>query len=255
MTPLMVASRSGNLEAARLLLKAGADVDAAKVDSQWTSLHFAAHKGHPTVVKLLLQHGASRSAEHTGGKTALEEAVERHQQECVEMLNPSAISPWSDGEGVEVVENDDGEDDDVNDDEDEGLMGPRAIAAAAAEEAAEAAAEAAEEAAAVVAEAKASAEGVLGDPAASAEEKAAAMAAVAEAEANAVAAAAMVEAREDDDDEYDDEEHALSRVVVGGEDGVVDLWGDEEEDEEAEATNEVRLRAIAHAHQAEKATA
>eukprot|EP01052_Picozoa_sp_SAG31_P045895 SAG31_NODE_8565_length_1429_cov_1.427068_2_plen_120_part_01 len=35
----------------------------------------------------------------------------------------------------------------------------------------------------------------------------------------------------------------------------VDLWGDEEDDEEAEAANEARLKAIADAHKAKKAAA
>eukprot|EP01052_Picozoa_sp_SAG31_P006822 SAG31_NODE_318_length_17799_cov_79.857571_11_plen_167_part_00 len=39
------------------------------------------------------------------------------------------------------------------------------------------------------------------------------------------------------------------------EDDEVDLWGDEEEDEEAEAANEARLKAIADAHKAKKAAA
>jgi ankyrin repeat protein len=77
-TPLMVASgigwvegvtnemgRKENLEAVKLLLDLGADVNAVDGDGR-TALHGAAHKGRNEVVQLLVEHGARLDA-HDGG--------------------------------------------------------------------------------------------------------------------------------------------------------------------------------------------
>ena len=55
--PLDAAAWSGNAEAVRLLLAAGADVN-AKNGLGWTALHEAVRLGHPDVAELLRAHGA-----------------------------------------------------------------------------------------------------------------------------------------------------------------------------------------------------
>ncbi len=57
MTPLHHAVDTGNLEAASLLIKMGADVNAVNFKKE-TPLHIAAYKGNADAVKLLLKHGA-----------------------------------------------------------------------------------------------------------------------------------------------------------------------------------------------------
>lgn len=70
-TPLKVAAVRGDLHATRVLLDAGADVNAI-VEDGFTALHFAASQGHPEVVKLLLQRGASPKILNSEGRTAME---------------------------------------------------------------------------------------------------------------------------------------------------------------------------------------
>ena len=63
-TPLTLAIETGNLPAARLLLSAGADVHGPPTPTGLTPLCTAADLNHPSVVQLLLDHGARIDA-HT----------------------------------------------------------------------------------------------------------------------------------------------------------------------------------------------
>ena len=58
-TALMTVARTGNVEAARLLLKAGAKVNAVEQWRGQTALMWAAAQGNPDMVRLLLKSGAS----------------------------------------------------------------------------------------------------------------------------------------------------------------------------------------------------
>jgi uncharacterized protein len=107
LTPLMWAARSGALDAMRVLLDAGGDPDARDVRNGWTPLFHAIHthqveaarlllergvdpnqaarlttplmmaaaEPDPTLVKLLLAHGADPAVRGSGGSTALTIAV------------------------------------------------------------------------------------------------------------------------------------------------------------------------------------
>lgn len=57
-TPLMMAAGSGNTDALRLLLGAGADVSAAETERGQTALSFAAAFNNPSAITLLVEHGA-----------------------------------------------------------------------------------------------------------------------------------------------------------------------------------------------------
>ena len=57
MTPLLIACSKGHVDAARLLLDKGAEVDRAAEDGQ-TPLFIACQKGHVDVARLLLDKGA-----------------------------------------------------------------------------------------------------------------------------------------------------------------------------------------------------
>ena len=61
-TPLHIAALWGDRHAARILLEAGADID-AKGDAGCTPLYFAVMGGHVEVAELLLQRGADPDAE------------------------------------------------------------------------------------------------------------------------------------------------------------------------------------------------
>src|SRR6476646_4362265 len=64
-TVLATAAYHGHVEIARILLAAGADVNASK--SGETPLSMAAHDGHTETAQLLLEHGADINAEDQGG--------------------------------------------------------------------------------------------------------------------------------------------------------------------------------------------
>jgi hypothetical protein len=74
-----------SVEVARLLVEAGADVNAAAAGG-YTPLHLAASNGNRNVVTLLLEHGASREASCDQGKTAADYARERGHAEVVALL-------------------------------------------------------------------------------------------------------------------------------------------------------------------------
>jgi ankyrin repeat protein len=59
-----------SMEVAKVLLEAGADVNARDA-SQNTPLHYAALHGHTTVAKLLLEAGGDINARNRKGKTPL----------------------------------------------------------------------------------------------------------------------------------------------------------------------------------------
>ena len=74
-TPLLFAARSGDLESARLLIAAGADVHDTAADGN-TALNIAAHSGHGSLAAFLLAEGADPNAAPLG-YTALHAAVLR----------------------------------------------------------------------------------------------------------------------------------------------------------------------------------
>ena len=57
--PLMLAARSGNVDAVRALLDDGADVNASEDERGTTALMQAADQGHADVVDVLIEHGAN----------------------------------------------------------------------------------------------------------------------------------------------------------------------------------------------------
>ena len=61
-TALMVVARSGNIESAKLLLDAGAMVNAREQWGDQTALMWAASEAHPEMIKLLLDHHADVNA-------------------------------------------------------------------------------------------------------------------------------------------------------------------------------------------------
>src|SRR5262249_29837805 len=64
-TPLLFAARAGDVDSARILLEAGADVNESQPDGL-SALVLAAHSGNGGVAALLLEHGADANALGTG---------------------------------------------------------------------------------------------------------------------------------------------------------------------------------------------
>ena len=80
-----VACRCGNLEAAQMLLQAGAQKD-MRDEKLMTALMDAAFKGHTEIVQLLLQAGANKDLQDHFGWTALMEAARNGRMEIAQLL-------------------------------------------------------------------------------------------------------------------------------------------------------------------------
>ena len=90
-TPLLFAARAGDLESAKLLVAAGADVnDAAPMGT--STLVVAAHSGHGALAAFLLEKGADPNAADAG-YTALHAAVLRGDLELVKALMEHGADP------------------------------------------------------------------------------------------------------------------------------------------------------------------
>jgi ankyrin repeat protein len=90
-TPLLFAARSGDVESARLLIAAGADVNDALPDGA-SALVVAAHSGHGRLAAFLLDTGANPNGAAVG-YTALHAAVLRSDLELVKALLAHGASP------------------------------------------------------------------------------------------------------------------------------------------------------------------
>lgn len=84
-TPLQSAATGGNVEIVQLLLSLGAKIN-AKGTYGWTPLHFAAWHGRLEVVKVLLAHGAAVDARGKDKDTPLDLAAASKHQEVLELL-------------------------------------------------------------------------------------------------------------------------------------------------------------------------
>ena len=90
-TALLFAARVGDVESARLLLKAGADANDAQPDGV-SALVLAAHSGQGAVAALLLEHGADPNA-FGSGYSALHAAILRSDLNLVKALLARGADP------------------------------------------------------------------------------------------------------------------------------------------------------------------
>ena len=84
-TPLHKCAREGQLNVARALIEAGADVN-AKEDDGWTPLHHCAQKGHLEVVRVLIEKGADVNAKEDDGRTPLHLSASKGHPEVARAL-------------------------------------------------------------------------------------------------------------------------------------------------------------------------
>jgi len=90
-TPLLFAARVGDVESARLLIAAGADVNDALPDGV-SAVVLAAHSGHGALGALLLEKGANPNAAEAG-YSALHAAVDRSDVNLVQALLRHGANP------------------------------------------------------------------------------------------------------------------------------------------------------------------
>lgn len=80
------ASRAGNTEQLRKLLKSGGDVNMREADSDSPALYLASLKGHASCMQLLLANGAEVDALTKEGLCSLYASCQSGKAECVELL-------------------------------------------------------------------------------------------------------------------------------------------------------------------------
>lgn len=101
MTPLMVAASLGRFGVCKVLLEAGANVDALHEAAPVNALYMAVQRGHAEVVRLLLDAGASpHQAAYPGGVTPLWVAAHAGEAGCMRELlarKPNVNAQSADG--------------------------------------------------------------------------------------------------------------------------------------------------------------
>jgi ankyrin repeat protein len=86
-TPLLVASREGHSQVARVLLEHGANVESRNESGpDWSPLERATKNGHVEVIKVLLEHGADVMTLETNGETPLHLALAYGQPAAARVL-------------------------------------------------------------------------------------------------------------------------------------------------------------------------
>ena len=93
-TALMMAVNAGHETVVRLLLDAGASVH-LKNDAQDTALHLAARRGRTEAARLLLEANADFLARDADGRTPLFHAIEGRRAEIIELLHAAALASSS----------------------------------------------------------------------------------------------------------------------------------------------------------------
>jgi ankyrin repeat protein len=85
-TALMIAARSGRIDAVSFLIDRGADLNVQQVLFDNTALMFAVKGNYRDIVKLLVNKGADLSTKNNSGMTALDLAESTHAKEIISIL-------------------------------------------------------------------------------------------------------------------------------------------------------------------------
>jgi quinoprotein dehydrogenase-associated probable ABC transporter substrate-binding protein len=86
LTPLVIAAQNAKIKSTRVLLDAGADVNAPVTKGGYTPLMLASRSGSNELATSLIEHGANVNAANLGGVTALMIATAGNRSTLVELL-------------------------------------------------------------------------------------------------------------------------------------------------------------------------
>ncbi len=103
LTPLVNAVMDGDIRAALVLIRAGANVD-LPVKYGRTALHWAAQYGHESMVEMLLEADSNPNMVDTFGYTPLSWAVSSGSLECVRLLMDRGVSAGATGKQPPALE-------------------------------------------------------------------------------------------------------------------------------------------------------
>lgn len=91
-SPLHACARTGNGKILEILLRSGADVNAADGEGR-TALHLGARGGHEEVVRALLGHKADTGILDARGMSAMHVAVVNNEEQIVILLLEAGVNP------------------------------------------------------------------------------------------------------------------------------------------------------------------
>ncbi len=101
------AAKQGELKTVIRLLENGSGVDTEDEKLHATALMWAAHEGHPDIVKLLIEHGASINKRKKSGETALWFAAQQGRFESLKVLVKNGadinIPGWKGASALEIA--------------------------------------------------------------------------------------------------------------------------------------------------------
>ena len=83
--PLHIATMFGHKETAELLISSGADLNAKDNNDGWIPLQYAAQKGHKEIAELLISKGADVNAKNKNGHTPLDTTQETYSFDSPEV--------------------------------------------------------------------------------------------------------------------------------------------------------------------------
>ena len=84
--PLHIATMFGHKETAELLISSGADLNAKDNNDGWIPLHYAAQKGHKEIAELLIANGVDVNAKKNNGRTPLDRAIWINETEIADLI-------------------------------------------------------------------------------------------------------------------------------------------------------------------------
>ena len=84
--PILAAAYNGNIEAVKLHLAAGTDVNVKGGFADGTPLHYAAANGHKEIAELLIEKGADLNAKDEDGGTPLDVAISFNRTEIADLI-------------------------------------------------------------------------------------------------------------------------------------------------------------------------